>query len=319
VGSSPWPVHPGPIDGEALSSWLRRIGRVYGCSVADLLKYDLGFPEVKTNELDTDPPDELLEAISAATGVPAECIERTTFAGILPSLFGSDEQNFENCSVLWKPEDGLRWNYPELPWFRKRLNACRSCLADYPNTAIMLSWGLLIVLSCPIHRLMLEPVRLKRESANWLKDKAEPAEILLTALDNRTEAALSKGYVNLPGGVISADLWFRLLETILTELLGLQPPNSDQWQWQEMVWEGAQYRPNPGRPFIFNRSCAMLVAIAIDQMKAGCINPKGRQAYLFSNEAVIHGIIWQVFHGIKWQTFHGIICQADNRLRWRQA
>lgn len=37
-----WPVHPPPVIGEALTSWLRRIATEYHLSVDDLI-FDLGF------------------------------------------------------------------------------------------------------------------------------------------------------------------------------------------------------------------------------------------------------------------------------------
>jgi hypothetical protein len=160
VGLSPWPVHPGPIDGEALSSWLRRIGRVYGCSVADLLEAGLGFPEVKTRGLDVEAPGDLLAAIAARVGLPVETVERTTYAGTVPFLFERPytdpvSSDVEYCSVLFEPPNPAPGSLSKLrQWFRKeimcKINGCRQCLADYPEVAILLGWGLKVVLSCPI-------------------------------------------------------------------------------------------------------------------------------------------------------------------------
>jgi hypothetical protein len=167
VGPSRWPVHPAPIDGEALSSWLRRISRIYGCGVADLLKYDLGFAEVEFRALDMKAPRELLITIAARTNFPVQSIKRMTFPEAVPFLFrtpytDSANDEFENWSVLFEPS--RLHSYEKLTqWFRKQtmstVHGCRQCLADYPDGGVLLGWMLKVVLSCPIHGVMLEPGR----------------------------------------------------------------------------------------------------------------------------------------------------------------
>jgi hypothetical protein len=280
-----WPVRLPIIPGECLSSWLRRIGFYYGLTVKELVREELDFPELKANKLDMKAPDELISALSARTGIPQDRIKRTTLAGVLPFLFEdsqSDQVSCETCSVLWEPSSFYNGYVTNLvPWFRSRMKICRLCYSDFPNTGVMLSWGLNLVLSCPIHGLMLEPVKLKRKSVEWFKDKAEKAPEMLTSVDGRSSKALSEGVLQLPGGKIDAGLWFCLLQIIFQELNTIQPFGSRRFEWQEMVWETAGYCPSPSSPYRFNRSCALLIAIAMKQIEEQTFCPKGKYSYLF--------------------------------------
>lgn len=293
MGFSPWPVHPWPIDGEALSSWLRRIGRVYGFSVANLLKYDLGFPEVKTKGLDMGAPSDLLAAIAVRSGLPVETIERTTFAGNVPFLFerlytDPVRSDVDYCSVLFEPPNPAPESLSKLrQWFRKesisKINGCRQCLVDYPDGAILLGWRLKIVLSCPIHGLMFEFGRRDIEGINWLKEKEETAPELVCRLDRRSMEAVAKGCVQLAGGLVSAAQWFRMLQTIFHELNApLFSVERERFKWQLHLWDAADYYPiDPFETFKFDKSCALLIATAIDLMEKGEIIPTGRYGQLF--------------------------------------
>ena len=293
MGLSPWPVHPGPVDGEALSSWLRRIGRVYGCSVVDLLKYDLGFPEVKTRGLDVEAPGDLLTAIAARTRLPVETIERTTFAGAVPFLFWPPytdpvKSDVAYCSVLFEPPKPAPESLSKLrQWFRRenmsKINGCRQCLVDYPDGAILLSWGLKVVLACPIHGLMLELGRKDGQAIHWVNEKAEAAPRLVCLLDSRTMAAVAEGFVQLPGGLVSAAQWFRMLQTIFHELNAWHLP-LERWRmkWQLQLWKAADYfPPGPFETFKFDKSCELLIAMAIDEMEKGIFTPTGMHGSVF--------------------------------------
>lgn len=281
-----------PIDGEALSSWLGRIGRIYGCSVADLLECGFGFPEIKISELDVKAPRELLTAIAARTGLPVETIERMTYPGTVPFLSRSlyteaVNWKFENCSVLFEP-NGLG-SYEKLTqWFRKQfkstVNGCRYCLSEYPNGGVLLGWMLRVVLSCPVHGVMLEPGRKVAEEINWVNEKAEEAPKLVCRLDSRSMAAVAEGFVQLPGGLVSAAQWFRLLQTIFQELNApLFVGDSDRIGWQLKIWDVADYFPSgPLETLKFDKSCSLLIATAIDQMETGKFTPTGKEGQLFS-------------------------------------
>jgi len=47
-----WPLHPRPLAGEALSSWLKRVAAAYGLYVDDLLVHDLGYQSMSSEQLD---------------------------------------------------------------------------------------------------------------------------------------------------------------------------------------------------------------------------------------------------------------------------
>lgn len=66
-----WPIHPAPIQGEALSSWIKRLAIPYGMTREDLLEYGLGLPRMRAETLDIDPPAVLLERLEQRTGVSA--------------------------------------------------------------------------------------------------------------------------------------------------------------------------------------------------------------------------------------------------------
>ncbi len=293
MGISRWPVHPEPITGETLSSWLRRIGLIYGCSVPDLLKFDLGFPEIKTRGLDVEAPAALLVAIETRTGLPVKAIERTTFAGSASFLFkrlftDPVRTDVEFCSVLFEPPRPAPGSLSKLrQWFRKeylsRIHGCRQCLVDYPNGAILLSWGLKVVLSCPIHGLMLESARINGEGLDWIKEKAEAAPQLVCKLDKRSMEAIARGCVQLPGGLVSASQWFRMLQTIFHELNApLFSIEKERFSWQQRLWKAADYFPTgPFETFEFDESCALLIAMAIDLMEKGELTPTGRDGDVF--------------------------------------
>lgn len=289
---SRWPVHLAVVPGESLWSWLRRIGAVYGCSVADLL-CDLGFSEVKERDLNRAVPAELVAAIATKTGMPVITIERTTFAGNLPFLDGlvfTDpvREDAANCSVLFESPNPAPGSLSKLrQWFRKeyiiKINGCRQCLADYSNGAILLGWGLKVVLSCPIHGLMIEFARKKGEGLNWVKEKEEVAPQLVCQLDRRSLEAVSEGSVQLPGGLVSASQWFRIVQTIFHELNApLFSVERARLKWQLELWNATDYYPpGPFETFKFDTSCALLIATAIDQIEKGAVKPTGIYGNLF--------------------------------------
>lgn len=288
-----WPVHPDPINGEALSSWLRRIGSFYGCSVANLLRYGLGFPEEKIRGLDFEPSVDLVSEIAEKTGKPVRIIERTTFAGALPFISGRVytapvRDDVETCSVLFDPPNPVPGSLVKLrQWFRKeamsKVMGCRYCLADYQNGAVLLGWGLKVVLSCPTHGVMLEPGRKIREGIEWLKEREEAAPKLVCQLDRRSLEAVSEGSVELPGGLVSAAQWFRIVQTIFHELNApLFSVEKERFGWQLKLWKAADYHPHdPFQTFKFDTTYALLIAMAIDEIEKGALKPTGKYGKLF--------------------------------------
>jgi type 1 fimbriae regulatory protein FimE len=69
-----WPVHPKPIIGESLTCWLQRIASFYGLGIQDLLACNLGFSGLTLDDIDEQPPAELVKAIAGRTGITSEQI-----------------------------------------------------------------------------------------------------------------------------------------------------------------------------------------------------------------------------------------------------
>jgi len=81
-----WPLHPGPIDGEALSSWLVRIASVYEMTVGQLIEHGLGHDPELEPDLDRDPPPALLDTLAQRTGITRDRLRQMCLAGWTPWL-----------------------------------------------------------------------------------------------------------------------------------------------------------------------------------------------------------------------------------------
>jgi hypothetical protein len=72
-GPRRWPLHPPPCPGEALTSWLGRLAALYGMPASHLLRHHIGeasalLDRPEADDLDFDPPAEILEALAERTG-----------------------------------------------------------------------------------------------------------------------------------------------------------------------------------------------------------------------------------------------------------
>lgn len=258
---------------------------VYGFSITDLLTH-LGFQHLHTSRLDWRPPDLLVEVVSARTGVKPETISRTTVRGMLPFLFTYSDPDCVGHKAVLLPPSNRRPRYLSewLPWFRRQRRqdefiACRLCLADYPNTGILLPWRLTIMLSCPAHGLMLEPTRISSDSVEWLNADAEEAPALIRWLDTLNWTALTEGLVRLPGNRIRAGLWFRLLQTICDEL-NRRIYGWGQRQLIRSVWDAVDCSERTGTSSA-DRRRAVALAMAIKMIEKGSISPQGADANIF--------------------------------------
>lgn len=93
TGPRRWPVHPAPIDGETLSSWLQRIAACYSTDLS-FLGDDLGFtlgwrpPE----DIDVAAPGGMIDVLAERTGVTPDRLRQMSVAGWVPwRLDNSDE------------------------------------------------------------------------------------------------------------------------------------------------------------------------------------------------------------------------------------
>lgn len=85
-----WPVHPRPIPGEALTSWLHRIADRYGITLDDLA-FDIGHSLERDTDLDLAPPDGLIEQLAIRTGVSSDRIHPMSISGYTPWLLDDIE------------------------------------------------------------------------------------------------------------------------------------------------------------------------------------------------------------------------------------
>ena len=161
--------------------------------------------------------------------------------------------------------------------------ACRMCLDNYPNAAVLLPWRLRIITSCPEHGIMLEAVRIVEDTAQWRNDAVEAAPDLVRRLDSRTWQALTTGNVRLASGLVHAGLWFRLLRTIWDELN--RPPQECYDQAVLSVLNGVDgfYRMTKDSWRLrSDRRHAICVASAIEMMEAGTVFPEGIDGKYFT-------------------------------------
>jgi hypothetical protein len=159
-----WPLHPAPVEGEALSSWLSRIARRYGMALSDLLMFDLG--QERLDDLDMAPPAALLDRVARRSGVDLDQLRGMTLSGLVPWLLDRvdpdpDSATFDTyvgqLSVLL-PKRGYRSR--RVPGWRAWLpkqslrRACPRCLQDPDKQALLLVWLLPLVVSCPLHGML---------------------------------------------------------------------------------------------------------------------------------------------------------------------
>lgn len=76
-----WPLHPAPIDGEALSSWLRRIATGYQMRVGELIEHGLGHDPETESDLDLEPAPVLVRTLAQRTGTDVNRLHEMTLGG----------------------------------------------------------------------------------------------------------------------------------------------------------------------------------------------------------------------------------------------
>lgn len=285
-----WPVHPGPMEAESLSSWLRRLAMVYGFSTKDLVEHDLGFCQRQQQRhwLDIAPPAKLLMAVSARTGIPLERVQQSTLAALRPVLYAYFDRKFSACSTVLMERPKPPQHLSLQKWVVRRelvneFTACRMCLDNYPHAAVLLPWRLRIITSCPEHGIMLEAVRILGDTAQWRNDAAEAAPVLVHRLDSRTWQALTTGYLKLPGGLVHAGLWFRLLRTIWDELnRPLQECHDQAVLSVRNNVDGLSLMAKDSWHQRSDRRHAICVASAIELMETGAVFPEGIDGKYFT-------------------------------------
>ena len=229
---------------------MRRIASAYELCVDDLLVHDLGSSSMTDEQLDLDPPDELLALLSAHTGVAVERIRSMSIMGWMPKLIDSvrpPSQLFttyvKQFSVLLSPDrrdDKLLKDWR--PWIAEPRFAspmgCPHCLVLDDAPFLRLHWRLPITASCPEHGIFLEPIsRIGMWKPTLDAFELRSAPNTLRELDAITLHALTSGSATLPTVCMPAGTWLRLLRTILDELNTIAATARNEHRVLKAVWQ----------------------------------------------------------------------------------
>ncbi len=298
-----WPLHPAPIDGEALSSWLRRLAAEYQMDVSQLIQHGLGIDPGAEQALDLNPPHLLLDTLAERTGITRDRLAHMHLAGSTPWLLDSvqpDPAGFatyvRQFSVLLTP--GTRSKHSARSWVawmphHPVQRACRECMQDPDRQGLLMIWLLPLTLSCPDHELILEPcIGIPGDHLTWISDAtaARTASDAVLAMDRRTQQALSAGHVELPARRIHAGVWFRVLRTILHELstpVTYWKPRATDLQ---LIWDSSGHpvrarqswwRTFEAFPWPIQTQLLQAAAEAIRLLEDGTVRGRGTHAELF--------------------------------------
>ncbi|CNI48216.1 TniQ family protein [Yersinia ruckeri] len=297
-----WPLHPEPVEGEALSSWLDRVAHRYRLDRRELLAHCTGNNTV--DKLDTMPSASLLDALSDKSGLTLAQLRGMHLSGWIPWLLDSMDDNIPSAqktyvsqlSVLMsasyrKVKPHTQWQ----AWIPSEAihRACPQCLGDRPSEgALLLTWKLPLMLSCPIHGCWLESYREKFGLFHrWVKipGNLRQASFAVSVMDRLTWQALTVGHVDLPRRRVHAGLWFRLLRTLLDELSMPLVRSRSYTKNLLCIWEKSHY------PLCTNSHFEMLplqdqlgmleaAANAVVLLGEGALQPEGKFAELFLAE-----------------------------------
>lgn len=303
IDSRRWPVHPAPVPGEALSSWLRRIAVRYDANLDDLVT-DLGYVLGNPKDLDTCPPHGFPRALAQRTGVDPHLIQRMSLSGWAPWLIDQTEPDPEafmtytrQFSVLLpagkrRPREIPTW----LAWLpsQQALRACPLCIAaSSPPYPYQLLWLLSLTLSCPFHGCVLEP---RAKAASYFSDwerkppTPRPVSIAALAMDKRTWQAMTTGAVDLPRRQVHAGIWFRLIRTIIDELGATLSECRTAGRLIKRFWKEAGYpqrlgprswQPHESYPLDAQLQTLEATATTIHLLESKVLMGQGKDAALF--------------------------------------
>ena len=334
-----WPLHPSPVVGEALSSWISRVANEYAQTPEQLLADDLGYPGLHDEHIDLMPPRELLCQLRVRAGLSIKTIDLMTLAGHVPTLLddlnGSAESFNNYChrySVLLPPGRRSARLLPGWrPWWSVAerwpvARACRECIEQAGFCFYRLAWRLPILSCCPVHGLMLERAVLGRpDYCHWPETNPMIAAPALQAMDRRTWAALTRGTVELPGRAISAAAWLRLLRTVVDELSarsGLQGDGSaikEAWNRAGVPyraglekWECYEALPHERQTWLMQGAAEAIQAIETRNICTGGLEAcYFRQYPLALKLAVDNGD-----DSPEWRRIRNIYWGIDHRIAW---
>lgn len=299
-----WPLHPQPAQGESMSSWLSRVAHCYYTGLQDLLEHDLGHGRL--DDLDIALPAALLDTLARRSGLDIDRLRGMTLAGLTPWLLDSvdpDREAFDcyvgQFSVLLPSRRRPRRKVPNWrAWVPRQpiLRACPRCLGTSGNRVLLLLWQIPLTVGCPVHGCRLEPfLGTPGTFLIWANGRTDPRPVpeACAVMDRRTGQALTQGYVGLPRRTVHAGAWFRLLRSLVEDLLASRSRYPAQGQDLCSVWEHSGHRVRAGleawRPFeSLDVSMQMRVleatATAIRMIESGDIVGRGPGAALLVPE-----------------------------------
>lgn len=144
---APWPLHPQPIPGEILSSWLTRVAVANGMTVQRLCWESWSHRDLLMGDLDRNPPSELLDEMARRSKAPRDALQSM----VLSSLEGRLLETFPSRKG-WVP-----WILPASVRKRRSFGTqfCPDCLAEDEKPFFRISWRLGFVTACLRHNRTL--------------------------------------------------------------------------------------------------------------------------------------------------------------------
>lgn len=302
--SQRWPIHPPPSPNESLSSWLERQASCYGYRSEDLLRYDLGFPALSSEQLDINPPPLFLERLAERSGFSIERLRALTIQGWVPQFIdslkpdaGSYPKYVREYALLYPTEFREYQAFQDwVPWISAhRIGgkaACRFCLREDPEPYRRLFWQMAWMNSCPIHGILLEEIVIVAgQVLSEIVEEPIPAPAEILTLDGFTRQAIEKGMVALPSNLISGGTWLRILRTVLDELTLPAAPLKQYRPAVATIWGMVglgvrQGMRSPAIPFERLDSTRQLLlmrvaGVAVELLMKGEFKRVGKDAFLF--------------------------------------
>lgn len=296
-------MHPAPLPGEALSSWLQRIADRYDANLDDLVS-DLGHALGGTEDLDICPPAGFARELARRTGVDLHRIQRMSLGGWAPWLLDQLQPDPVAFTTYTRQLSVLlpagRRRLREIPdwraWLPSKhaLRACPQCIAtSEPPYPYQLLWLLSLTLSCPLHGCLLEP---RTKAASYFSDWARkpptprPASSRVLVMDSRTWCAMTTGSVDLPRRQVHAGIWFRLIRTIIDELGATISECRTAGRMILRIWKETGYphragplrwHPHEDYPLDVQLRTLQATATAIQLLESKALTGKGPDAALF--------------------------------------
>ncbi|MDT4811007.1 TniQ [compost metagenome] len=146
------PIHPQPLPGEILSSWMVRLAFSNGFPLHSFYSGLLEFKGPLWNrDIDRHPSDRLLELLSLQTRQPVATLRRMTLCSYEGTLF---PELLMNGDVRWLLPLGLFHRNRK----RAGLQFCPMCLRNDLVPYYRLAWRIASVVVCPVHHCVMEDI-----------------------------------------------------------------------------------------------------------------------------------------------------------------